>query len=150
MAPAARAISAVRSVELLSHTINSTSQLRRVKASDASWISASDAPSSRSSLKAGMTMEIFTPRNVLHLPSGFNAGMLATAPAAFSACFFRQMIFTVGMTIWILALLLLAAAIALGHKLGAINAAFTFVGILLGTLLSGLAGKIFKPLLPHL
>jgi len=53
------------------------------------------------------------------------------------------------MTIWILALLLLAAAIALGHKLGAINAAFTFVGILLGTVLSGLAGKIFKPLLPH-
>jgi hypothetical protein len=59
------------------------------------------------------------------------------------------MIFTVGMTIWILSLLLLAAAILLGHKLGAINAAFTFVGILLGTLLSGLAGKIFKPLLPH-
>jgi len=76
--------------------------------------------------------------------------MVATAPTAFSACFFRQMIFTVGMTIWILALLLLAAAIALGHKLGAINAAFTFVGIVLGTLLSGLAGKIFKPLLPHI
>lgn len=59
------------------------------------------------------------------------------------------MIFTVGMTIWILALVLLAAAIALGHKLGAINAAFTFVGIVLGTMLCGLAGKIFKPLLPH-
>ncbi len=53
------------------------------------------------------------------------------------------------MTIWILALVLLAAAIALGHKLGAINAAFTFVGIVLGALLAGLAGKIFKPLLPH-
>lgn len=59
------------------------------------------------------------------------------------------MIFTVGMTIWILALVLLAAAIALGHKLGAINAAFTFVGIVLGALLAGLVGKIFKPLLPH-
>ncbi len=53
------------------------------------------------------------------------------------------------MTIWILALLLLAAAIALGHKLGAINAAFTFVGIVLGALLAGVAGKLFKPLLPH-
>ena len=60
------------------------------------------------------------------------------------------MIFTVGMTIWILALLLLAVAIALGHKLGAINASFTFVGIVFGALLAGLAGKIFKPLLPHL
>lgn len=60
------------------------------------------------------------------------------------------MIFTVGMTIWILALVLLAAAIALGHKLGAINAAFTFVGIVFGALLAGLTGKIFKPLLPHL
>lgn len=59
------------------------------------------------------------------------------------------MIFTVGMTIWIIALLLLAAAIALGHKLGAINASFTFVGIIFGALLAGLAGKIFKPLLPH-
>ena len=54
------------------------------------------------------------------------------------------------MTIWILALLLLASAIALGHKLGAINAAFTFVGILFGSLLGPLIGKIFKPLLPHL
>jgi Colicin V production protein len=59
------------------------------------------------------------------------------------------MIFTVGMTIWILALVLLAAAIALGHKLGAINAAFTFVGIVFGALLAGLTGKIFRPLLPH-
>jgi hypothetical protein len=74
---------------------------------------------------------------------------MAGAADEFSACFLRQMIFTVGMTIWILALLLLAAAIALGHKLGAINAAFTFVGILLGGVLAPLSGKIFKPLLPH-
>ena len=53
------------------------------------------------------------------------------------------------MTIWILALLLLAAAIALGHKLGAINASFTFVGIIFGALLASLVGKIFKLLLPH-
>jgi hypothetical protein len=35
-------------------------------------ICASDSPSSRSSLNAGMTKEIFTPRNVLHPPPGFN------------------------------------------------------------------------------
>jgi hypothetical protein len=165
----------------LSHTISSTSQLRCVKASAADLISTSDRPSSRSSLKAGMTMEIFTARNVLYPPPGFNAGIKmwkrggrprepvfrgnhslkrlagTLAPpqknklqvSAFSACFFAQMIFTVGMTIWILALLLLAAAVALGHKLGAINAAFTFAGILIGGLLATVAGKIFKPLLPH-
>jgi hypothetical protein len=59
------------------------------------------------------------------------------------------MVFIVGMTIWILALVVLAASIALGHKLGAINAAFTFVGIIFGALLAGPAGGIFKHLLPH-
>jgi Colicin V production protein len=60
------------------------------------------------------------------------------------------MIFTVGMTIWILALVLLAASIALGHKLGAINASFTFVGIIVAALLAGPVGGIFKHLLPHI
>ena len=41
-APAARAISAVRSVELLSHTINSISQWRRVKVAAAAVMWASD------------------------------------------------------------------------------------------------------------
>ncbi len=59
------------------------------------------------------------------------------------------MVFIVGMTIWILALVVLAASIALGHKLGAINAAFTFVGIIFGALLAGPVGGIFKHLLPH-
>ena len=60
------------------------------------------------------------------------------------------MVFIVGMTIWILALVLLAASIALGHKLGAINAAFTFAGIVFAALLATTVGKLFKPLLPHL
>src|SRR5450755_3985142 len=68
----------------------------------------------------------------------------------FSACFFPQMVFIVGMTIWILALVLMAASIALGHKLGAINAAFTFVGIIFGALLASPVGGIFKHLLPHI
>src|SRR5271154_6627185 len=54
------------------------------------------------------------------------------------------------MTIWILAVVLLAASIALGHKLGAINAAFTFVGIIFGGLLATTLGKVFTHLLPHL
>jgi hypothetical protein len=60
------------------------------------------------------------------------------------------MVFIVGMTIWILAVVVLAASIALGHKLGAINAAFTFVGILFGALLAGPVGGILKHLLPHI
>lgn len=60
------------------------------------------------------------------------------------------MVFIVGMTIWILALVLLASTIALGHKLGAINAAFTFVGIIFGGLLATTLGRAFKHLLPHL
>ena len=60
------------------------------------------------------------------------------------------MVFIVFMTIWILAVVILAASIALGHKLGAINAAFTFAGIVFGGLLATTLGKIFKPLLPHL
>jgi hypothetical protein len=59
------------------------------------------------------------------------------------------MVFIVGMTIWILALVLLAACIALGHKLGAINAAFTFVGIVLAGLLAAPLGGLFKHLLAH-
>ncbi len=53
------------------------------------------------------------------------------------------------MTIWILALVLLAACIALGHKLGAINAAFTFVGIVLAGLLAAPLGGLFKHVLAH-
>ncbi|HEY3932913.1 MAG TPA: CvpA family protein [Verrucomicrobiae bacterium] len=53
------------------------------------------------------------------------------------------------MTIWILALLLLASSIALGHKLGAIRASFSFVGIVFASSLAVLIGKLLKPLLPH-
>jgi hypothetical protein len=60
------------------------------------------------------------------------------------------MVLIVGMTIWILALVLMAASIALGHKLGAINASFTFVGIIFGALLASPIGGIFKHLLPHI
>ncbi len=62
--PPRAAISAVRSVELLSHTINSTSQPRRVNAPAAALICASDSPSNRSSLNAGMTMDILNAGNV--------------------------------------------------------------------------------------
>lgn len=45
-------------------------------------------------------------------------------------------------------MVLFAASIALGHKLGAINAAFTFFGILFGAVLAAPLGTIFKSLLP--
>jgi hypothetical protein len=119
-------------------------------------------------------MEIFTARNVLHLLQGFNGRYFSRStrwgevadepargdarptknfemrPAAFSACFLRRMLFTVGMFIWILALVLLAACIALGHKLGAINAAFTFVGSVLAGLLAVPLGGLFKHVLAHI
>jgi hypothetical protein len=57
-APASRAISAVRSVELLSHTMSSDVQPRRSNASMAAWMLRSDSGSNRSSLNAGTTTEI--------------------------------------------------------------------------------------------
>jgi len=59
------------------------------------------------------------------------------------------MVFIVGMTIWILALLLLASGVLMGLKRGAIRAAFSFVGIIFAALLAVPVGKLFKPLLPH-
>jgi len=54
------------------------------------------------------------------------------------------------MTIWILALILVGACVALGHKLGAINAAITFIGIPIAALLAGPLSRLVAPLLPHL
>jgi hypothetical protein len=58
--------------------------------------------------------------------------------------------FYCGMTIWILALIVMGACVALGHKLGAIRAAITFIGILISVLLAALLSGLVKPLLPHL
>jgi hypothetical protein len=60
------------------------------------------------------------------------------------------MFFNEGMSIWILAMLLLAILALAGWRQGGILAAFTFGGILLGALLAGLVGKLLHPLLPHL
>jgi uncharacterized membrane protein required for colicin V production len=60
------------------------------------------------------------------------------------------MIFNGGMTIWILAFLVLGASALAGWRQGAIRASFAFVGILFAALLASLIGKIFHPLLPHL
>jgi uncharacterized membrane protein required for colicin V production len=54
------------------------------------------------------------------------------------------------MTIWILAILILAAVALTGWRQGAIRAAISFVGILLGALLAVPIGKLIHPLLPHI
>ncbi|HEY4415735.1 MAG TPA: CvpA family protein [Verrucomicrobiae bacterium] len=54
------------------------------------------------------------------------------------------------MSIWILAVLLLGLLALAGWRQGGIMAAFSFVGIVFGALLAGLAGKIFALVLPHL
>ncbi len=58
--------------------------------------------------------------------------------------------FTGAVSIWILSIFCVAAAVGLGWRQGAIRAAFSFVGILIAALLAAPLGKIFKPLLPHL
>ena len=116
------------------------------KAADADLICASDAPSSSSSLKAGMTMEIFTGGSLLHLLLHFNARNFGSK----SRCIFLRMIFTVGMTIWVLALVLLASLAGLGYRQGVIRVAFSLIGIFISALLAGPLSGLFKPLLPHL
>ena len=51
------------------------------------------------------------------------------------------------MTIWLLALIILASVAAVGYNQGAIRAGISFFGIILAFLLAPLAGKIFAPLM---
>ena len=60
------------------------------------------------------------------------------------------MIFNEGMTIWLLAILLMAAVSLAGWRQGAIRAAIAFVGIIFAALLAVPLGKLVHPLLPHL
>ena len=54
-----------------------------------------------------------------------------------------------GMTIWILALVLLASLAGLGYRQGAIRVVFSLIGIVLAALLAVPVGHILQPLLPH-
>ena len=58
--------------------------------------------------------------------------------------------FIVCMTIWILALLLMAAGAGMGLRQGAIRVAISFVGIIISSLLAWPLSGIFRPLLPHI
>jgi hypothetical protein len=49
------------------------------------------------------------------------------------------------MTIWLLALVLLASLAGLGYRQGAIRMAISFLGILVGVLVAGPLGKLVKP-----
>jgi hypothetical protein len=54
------------------------------------------------------------------------------------------------MTIWILAVLLMASVSLAAWRQGAIRATFAFFAILIAALLAGPIGKLIHPLLPHL
>lgn len=54
------------------------------------------------------------------------------------------------MTIWILALVLLASGAGLGFRHGAIRVGISFIGIVAATLFAGLLGNQLKPLLPRI
>jgi hypothetical protein len=58
------------------------------------------------------------------------------------------MIFNDGMSIWILALVVIGLTALAGWRQGGIRAAIAFGGILFATLLCGLVGKLFHVLLP--
>jgi hypothetical protein len=60
------------------------------------------------------------------------------------------MIFNGGMSIWILAVVIMILTALAGWRLGAIRAAISFVGILFAALLAVPVGKLVQPLLPHL
>lgn len=60
------------------------------------------------------------------------------------------MFFNNGMTIWILAILVMALTALAGWRQGGIRAGIAFVGIIFATLLCGLVGKIFHAILPSL
>ncbi len=61
-----------------------------------------------------------------------------------------ERIFTGGVTIWILALLLLAAGAGMGLRQGAIRAAVSFFGIIIAALLAWPLSGLVRPLMPHL
>ncbi len=54
------------------------------------------------------------------------------------------------MTIWILALVLLASLAALGYRQGAVRVLFSFAGIVFAGLLAAPLGEHFRPLMSHL
>ncbi len=70
-------------------------------------------------------------------------------PLHFPRAFSRGTRVFYGMTIWILALLLLAAGAGLGLRQGAIRAAVSFVGIVVAVMFAGMLGKPIKLLFPH-
>jgi len=51
------------------------------------------------------------------------------------------------MTIWLLALLLLASLAGLGYRQGAVRVAFSLVGILVGVIVAGPIGRLIRPVL---
>jgi len=54
------------------------------------------------------------------------------------------------MTIWILALVLIASLAGVGWRQGAIRVAFSLIGIFIAALLAGPLSGLIRPLLPHL
>ena len=53
------------------------------------------------------------------------------------------------MTIWLLAILMVASTVGLGYRQGVIRAAFSFLGILFAALLAAPLGRLIKPILTH-
>src|SRR5438093_6811805 len=66
----------------------------------------------------------------------------------FSRAFRTRQNYVVGMTIWIMAVLLFALFGALGYAKGAIRMVFPLMGLALGTFLAVPLGPLVKPVVP--
>ena len=76
--------------------------------------------------------------------------MLKVEIVAFYACIFPKIGFIYRIMIWVLVLVFIASGIGMGLRLGAIPTASSFLAVVIATSLAGLAGKLFKLLLPHI
>jgi uncharacterized membrane protein required for colicin V production len=101
-------------------------------------------------LNAGTIIEIFTPFSLRHLTLCFNAAVVPPVALHFPRAIFGRILVSCGMTIWILALVLLASGAGLGFRQGAIRVGISFIGIVTATLFAGLLGNQLKPLLPRI
>jgi hypothetical protein len=89
-----------------------------------------------------MTMEIFTSPSLRHPLPCFNVRN--------RVAFFCGWLLLVAMTIWILALVLMASLAGLGCRQGVIRVGFSLVGIFISALLAVPLSGLVRPLLPHL
>jgi hypothetical protein len=90
---------------------------------------------------------IYKEREFLEVKCSLTRGRQRVGMGLFSACFFLKTLLIFRMTIWLLAVLLLAALAALGFRQGVIRVLLSFFGIVIGGVLAAPLGHLIKPIL---